>query len=242
MWQVQRNHEYSFESKVRFSEVDHTKKITLPAIINYFQDCSIFHSESMGVGVDYLAKHRRAWVLSAWQVDVLRYPEIAEEVSVHTWATNFKGMLGDRNFCMKDREGQMVACANSLWVYMDIEKGRPTRPPEEEIKLYGTKEPLDMGQASRKITLPDRMEGKEPFAVKRYHIDTNEHVNNCQYVQMAMELMEEETVVHHLRAEYKKSAVYGDLIIPKTCTDGERTVIELCGRDGSPYAVVEFRG
>jgi len=174
-------------------------------------------------------------------VEVLRYPEIAEAVSVHTWATNFKGMLGERNFCMRDQAGGRIACANSVWVYMDLEKGRPTRPPEEEISRYGTGEPLDMGQVSRKIMLPDRMEAKAPFAVKRYHIDTNEHVNNCQYVQMAMELMEDETVVHHLRAEYKKSAVYGDMIIPRAGSDAGRTVIELCGRDGSPYAVVEFR-
>lgn len=238
---MQKNHEYTFESKVRFSEVDHTKKMTLPGIINYFQDCSIFQSESLGLGVDYLAEHRKAWVLSAWQVEVLRYPEIAEAVSVHTWATNFKGMLGERNFCMRDQAGGRIACANSVWVYMDLEKGRPTRPPEEEISLYGTGEPLDMGQVSRKIMLPDRMEAKAPFAVKRYHIDTNEHVNNCQYVQMAMELMEDETVVHHLRAEYKKSAVCGDMIIPRAGSDAGRTVIELCGRDGSPYAVVEFR-
>jgi len=238
---VQKNHEYTFESRVRFSEVDHTKKMTLPGIINYFQDCSIFQSESLGLGVDYLAERRKAWVLSAWQVEVLRYPEIAEAVSVHTWATNFKGMLGERNFCMRDQAGGRIACANSVWVYMDLEKGRPTRPPDEEISRYGTGEPLDMGQVSRKIMLPDRMEAKAPFAVKRYHIDTNEHVNNCQYVQMAMELMEDETVVHHLRAEYKKSAVYGDMIIPRAGSDAGRTVIELCGRDGSPYAVVEFR-
>lgn len=238
---MQKNHEYTFESRVRFSEVDHTKKMTLPGIINYFQDCSIFQSESLGLGVDYLAERRKAWVLSAWQVEVLRYPEIAEAVSVHTWATNFKSMLGERNFCMKDQAGGRIACANSVWVYMDLEKGRPTRPPEEEISRYGTGEPLDMGQVSRKIMLPDRMEAKAPFAVKRYHIDTNEHVNNCQYVQMAMELMEDETVVHHLRAEYKKSAVCGDMIIPRAGSDAGRTVIELCGRDGSPYAVVEFR-
>ena len=238
---MQKNHEYTFESRVRFSEVDHTKKMTLPGIINYFQDCSIFQSESLGLGVDYLAERRKAWVLSAWQVEVLRYPEIAEAVSVHTWATNFKGMLGERNFCMRDQAGGRIACANSVWVYMDLEKGRPTRPPEEEISRYGTGEPLDMGQVSRKIMLPDRMEAKAPFAVKRYHIDTNEHVNNCQYVQMAMELMEDEAVVHHLRAEYKKSAVCGDMIIPRAGSDAGRTVIELCGRDGSPYAVVEFR-
>ena len=51
---MQRNNEYTFSGKVRFSEINHTKKITLPSIINYFQDCSTFQSEILGLGVDYL--------------------------------------------------------------------------------------------------------------------------------------------------------------------------------------------
>ena len=38
------------DGRVRFSEIDHTRKITVPSIINYFQDCSTFQSEDIGVG------------------------------------------------------------------------------------------------------------------------------------------------------------------------------------------------
>lgn len=237
---MRRNNEYSFQSRVRFSEIDHRKKITLPGIINYFQDCTTFHSELLGLGVDYLAEHKRAWVLSAWQVEVVRYPEIAEEISVHTWASGFRGMMGDRNFCMKDQEGNVVAYANSLWVYMDMAKGRPVKPVQEELDLYGTGEPLDMGHIERKILVSDKLEERESFAVRRYHIDTNNHVNNCQYVQMAMEFIEEQEI-KHLRVEYKNSAVYGDIIVPKVGKERERTVVELCSKSGKTYAVVEVR-
>ena len=33
---------YTFESRVRFSEADHTELLTLPGLANYFQDCSTF--------------------------------------------------------------------------------------------------------------------------------------------------------------------------------------------------------
>ena len=42
---------YTFDSKVRYSEIDHRGTMTLPALINYFQDCSTFQSESLGFGV-----------------------------------------------------------------------------------------------------------------------------------------------------------------------------------------------
>ena len=123
---------YSFDSRVRFSEVDHTKQITLPGVINYFQDCSTFHSESIGLGVDYFAEHGRAWVLNAWQVVVDRYPKLGEHITVSTWPTEFNGLYGLRNFRMQDKEGKTLAYANSVWVYMDMKKGRPVRPLMEQ--------------------------------------------------------------------------------------------------------------
>ena len=37
---MERAHKYEFEGKVRYSEIDHRATMTLPALINYFQDCS----------------------------------------------------------------------------------------------------------------------------------------------------------------------------------------------------------
>lgn len=233
---------YTFDSRIRYSEIDHHRTVTLPAIINYFQDCSTFQSESIGYGVDRLKKEGRAWILSYWQIVVDRYPELGEPVKVCTWATGFKGFLGDRNFQMLDEDGNRVARAYSVWAYMDMKKGRPVRPGEEEISAYGVEEPLEMEYAPRKIILPENTVEGESFRVRKYHIDTNEHVNNCQYVQMALEALENEINVRQVRVEYKKSAVYNDSILPKAAIEDERTVVELCDPEGKPYAVVEFIG
>ena len=48
------------DGRVRFSEIDHTRKITVPSIINYFQDCSTFQSEDIGVGLDVLSKNEKS--------------------------------------------------------------------------------------------------------------------------------------------------------------------------------------
>ena len=45
---------YQFKSRVRFSEVDSQLHMTLPSIINYFQDCSTFHSDSNGYGIEVM--------------------------------------------------------------------------------------------------------------------------------------------------------------------------------------------
>ena len=45
-----RDNQYTTEGRIRFSEVDHTRRITLPGIVNYFQDCSTFQSEDLVAG------------------------------------------------------------------------------------------------------------------------------------------------------------------------------------------------
>ena len=150
--------------------------ITLPGIINYFQDCSTFQSEDIGLGAENLKNRKRAWILSYWQVIVDRYPKLGEQVTVGTFATSFKGLFGDRNFVMKDAEGNQVACANSIWVFMDMEKGRPARPEPEDIEAYGIAEPLEMPYEGRKILLPETMEEREAFPVRKYHILSLIHI------------------------------------------------------------------
>ena len=232
---------YEFEGRVRYSEIDHRGTMTLPALINYFQDASTFQSEAIGLGMDRLKHDRKAWVLSYWQVIVERYPQMCEKITTGTFATEFKGLYGNRNFYMKDGSGELIARANSIWAFMDLEKGRPVRPTAEHIDPYGTCEPLDMPYEERKIALPEQSEAGEPFPVRKYHIDTNEHVNNCQYVQMALEMVPGDIQVRQLRVDYKKSAVLGDMIYPRMSAEQERTVVELCDADGKPYAIVEMK-
>lgn len=232
---------YEFDGRVRYSEIDHRGTMTLPALINYFQDASTFQSEAIGLGMDRLKHDKKAWVLSYWQIIVERYPRLCEDITVGTFATEFKGLYGNRNFYMKDRDGRQIACANSIWVFMDLEKGRPARSTVEHIDPYGTCEPLDMPYEGRKIALPEKGEAGEPFPVRKYHIDTNEHVNNCQYVQMALEMVPGDMQLRQVRVDYKKSAVLGDMIFPKLSKEQERTVVELCDADGKPYAIVEMK-
>ena len=59
---------YEFDSRVRYSEVDHHGTMPVPALINYFQDCSTFQSEDLGIGTTVLKEEKRAWLLSYWQV------------------------------------------------------------------------------------------------------------------------------------------------------------------------------
>lgn len=232
---------YTFESRVRYSEIGEDRKMTLNSILNYFQDCSTFHSESVGRGMDVLTDNGRAWLLAAWQVCVNRYPGLGENIIIGTKAYEFRGFIGNRNFQMTTPEGEMLAYANSMWTYYDVKKGVPARVKAEEMAAYEMEEKLDMEYAPRKITLPGEMMTEEAFTVKKHHLDTNHHVNNAQYVRMAQDYIPGDFCIHQLRVEYKAQAVLDDVIVPKVAVQDGVYTVALDNENGRPYAVVEVK-
>ena len=92
---------YSFSGRVRYSEIGENGLLTLPGILNYFQDCSTFQSEEVGLGIDILKEWKRIWVLSAWQVVVDRYPYMGERIKTSTWAYGFRGFITIDSFSAK---------------------------------------------------------------------------------------------------------------------------------------------
>lgn len=233
---------YQFDSRVRYSEVNSEKELTLPALLDYLQDCCTFQSEQLSIGVDYLAREQVAWVLSSWEIEILRTPEFGEHISVKTWPYHFKGFYGYRNFLIEDANGEALAKANSVWVFMDTCRMRPTRISETITNIYDKElgEPLTGTWSERKIVVPEGGEEKEPVQVARFHIDTNHHMNNEKYIQVAEEYLPAGYQVNRLRAEYKKAAVLGDMLYPTVIKEDGRITVLLADEQKNPYAIVQF--
>ena len=227
-------------ARVRYSEVDHRGRMTPPALINAFQDCSALQSELLGLGMSHLKEQRRAWVLSHWLIAVDRYPELCEEVTTGTFAASFRGIRAIRCFYLRDADGRIIARGQGTYAFINLETGRPERPGADQTDPYGTHEPLKMPSESRHIALPDRLEPRGPVTVRRHHIDTNEHVNNSQYVQMALEFAPRDAEPHLLRVDYRRAAALGDIMYPQVSVGSDRTVVALCDKSGDRFAVVEM--
>lgn len=223
------------DGRVRFSEVDEFGYLRCENIVNYFQDCSTFQSEDLGVGVDYLKERGIAWVVTSWQVEILKYPKLGDRIKIGTFAYEFKSFLGNRNFYMLDESGDYIAKASSVWILLNTTTGRPEKANDEQKTKYGTEERLEMDYKHRKISIPDDMKRLDEIEVTEHLLDVNHHVNNGQYIRIAAKCIEGMERPKSLRVEYKNQARLSDIIIPYT--NGE--IVDLRGLDGSSYCVIE---
>jgi acyl-ACP thioesterase len=129
-----------------------------------------------------------------------------------------------------------------------MEKGVPARITDRILEAYPVEEKLPMNYAERKITLPAEGEHipAEEIVVKRHHLDTNNHVNNGQYIRMAMDCLPDKALdIKSMRAEYKKQALLGDVLYPdvmKVSNDGKLIyTINLKDGQGKSVCTVELK-
>lgn len=231
---------YSYDAIVRYSETGGRKESNMASMANYFQDCAILQSEDVGIGLDYLAEHHRAWFLISWQIEVDRYPAMGEKIKVRTWAYDFKASLGFRNIDILDEDGVRIVKAASIWSYVDTETLRPVRIDEEVSAAYPMEPAIDMEYAPRKIKLFEDHEMVDTRKVMQYQIDSNNHMNNEAYIALAQEYVEDISAIRAVRAEYKMQYVKDDVIVVKRAQEGNLLQILLCGENSVIKCVVQF--
>ncbi len=233
---------YKLESKVRYSESNSESRLTYHALLNYLQDASTLHSEELGESGAQLLEQNMAWILSFWQICIEDMPGLSEDITVSTWPYNTKGLFGLRNFCMENAKGDTIVKANSIWVLIDPQTGRPLRITDEVSAHYPDEPKLDMDYCDRKITVPEKYEEKDAILVPKYFIDTNNHMNNGKYVMVAEEYLPEYFQVKEIRVEYKMAAVLGDTIVPRVTIKGKEVTVVLVNAEGKSYATILFLG
>lgn len=240
---------YSFNSRVRYSEVDEEGKCSLVAILNFFQDCCTFEAEDRGVGLEWLGAHRTAWVLTGWQVQVQRRPVYCENLKITTWACGFKLFRGKRNFTIESLDtGELLVYAYSDWAYVNIDTGVPARGvPEKELEAYGMADPLDKEFKKGKLIVDENLPEAVRYTVSEAALDTHHHLNNVNYLKYALDALQLKTDINigdikYFRAEYKKQSVLGDVLVAAVSEGDEEGsyLVSLSSEDRSQKLLAQF--
>ena len=232
--------EYAFSSRIRYSECGEDCRLHLVGAVNYFQDAATFQGEDLGIGIPWMKERHLAWILVFWQIISDHMPRLGEQVTVRTWPYSFNSFYGLRNLVLEDEQGRNAVWANSVWVLMDTQNQRPVKVPEEMIERYGLAEKLEMDYAPRRIRFPDGGSQMDPFTIHRGHLDSNHHVNNGQYIQMAQDYLPGGFQVGETRVEYKEQTFLGEVITPLVVKTQDTVTVSLQKETGKTCAVVQF--
>ena len=231
---------YSLKYKVTTSTCDSEGRLKLYSALQMMQDCSEMWIDSEPGVKEYFVAQNMAQLLASRQVEIIRVPEYKEELTVTTSVYGMKPMFGFRNTYIYDAEGKPCYKTWSMGAFVDKANGKLKRVDDATIASMTLEPQLEMNYGDRRIILPrDGGEAQEPYKLLRADIDYNKHMNNANYVRIAMELLPEDFEVKCLRVEYRVAAKLGDVLVPVVYKVEGRFIVALSvGDDVS--AIIEF--
>ena len=256
---------YSLNYKVTTSTCDSEGRLKLYSALQMMQDCSEMWIDSEPGVKQYFTEQNMAQLLASRQVENVRVPEYKEELTVTTSVYGMKPMFGFRNTFIYDAKGRPCYKTCSMGAFVDKSTGKLKRVDGETIDSMTLEPQLEMTYKDRRIILPKapiereksdtgigssgREEARpqvkeggtvfEGIKVLRADIDYNRHMNNANYIRMAMELLPEGFEVRGLRVEYRVAAKLGDVLIP-TIFQSEGNVIVSLAIGYEVSAIIEF--
>jgi acyl-CoA thioester hydrolase len=103
--------------------------------IAWMQEVATAHSAVNGWPMERYLQTGAAWVVRSHFIEYLRPAFAGDQVEIFTWAASLALREVTRKYAFR-RVDQLLARAETKWVYVDIKSGRPKRIPEELLASF----------------------------------------------------------------------------------------------------------
>ncbi|NIP80675.1 MAG: acyl-CoA thioesterase [Gemmatimonadetes bacterium] len=123
---------HAFRIRVPASAIDAVGHVNNREYIAWMQDAATSHSAAAGWPEQRYFETGATWIVRSHFVEYLRPAFDGDELTVHTWV-HAMGAIGSprRYLFLRDADGERVARAETVWVFIDVATGRPRRIPAE---------------------------------------------------------------------------------------------------------------
>jgi medium-chain acyl-[acyl-carrier-protein] hydrolase len=209
---------YSETYRIRNYEADPNGRLWLHSLANYLQDVADRHATELGAGVPHLLERGLSWVLYRLRIDIHRWPQIPEEITVTTNPSGGERVYVFRDYRVYDKYENLIASASSTWLVFDLHKRKLTPPQPVLMDLFDQYKDLEyLPRAGQKFPgLPPTWLYRTRLTARHNEIDQNEHVNNSVYFQWLLEPLPvvflRKNRCTSLEIMFKTECLYGETI------------------------------
>jgi len=178
--------EDKFTVKTYECQVDGNIKIV--SLMRYLQEAAALHAEQLGFGFGRLSEIHGYWVLSNLRIEIAKFPEWNDTVTIKTWPSGYTRLIATREFVGRDQYGCELFWAGSEWMILDKQSNRPKNLFHLDLSLPKTGPKAISGKLKRLEPRDDYSE-VERIRVPYSSIDLNGHVNNTEFVRWGIDAL-----------------------------------------------------
>ncbi|MDR0348339.1 MAG: acyl-[acyl-carrier-protein] thioesterase [Tannerella sp.] len=222
----------TFHFKTESYLLDFRGRVTIPMIGNYLLHAASNHASLRGFGFSDMTEKHTAWVLSRLAIEISRYPEMSEPVTLYTWIDEVGRLFTHRCFELVDENNISTGFARSVWAAIDMQTRRPAPLDTEALSAYIVDKVCPVEKPGKILPVEHDSEGV-PYQVKYSDLDINGHFNSIKYMEHLLDLFDldlfREKEVSRFDIVYLSEGRYGmTLALHKKATAMNQYTMAIC--------------
>lgn len=199
------------------------RELPLSSLIRQIIDVATEHANRIGVGAARLAEDDNTWVLSRISIVMDSYPRMHHSYSITTWIESFARFFSERNFVIRNQDGNPLGYVRTVWICINRTTHRPA-----DISALAADAPKDPQRpcpipAIGKLHLPDHFDSQREYTFRVCDIDFNRHVNAVVYTSLIIDQLDLDTLDRHfIRSfdiNYQHESFFGETVTIASQTD-----------------------
>ncbi|VUW92961.1 Acyl-ACP thioesterase [Streptococcus constellatus] len=188
---------YQMKMKIPFDMADMNGHIKLPDVILLSLQASGMQSIELGISdKDMLEQYNLVWIITDYDIDVIRLPRFAEEITIETEALTYNRLFCYRRFSIFDEAGQDLIQMMGTFVLMDRDSRKVHAVEPEIVAPYQSDFSKKMLRGPKYSALEEPV--SKDYHVRFYDLDMNGHVNNSKYLDWIFEVMGADFLMKHI--------------------------------------------
>ena len=120
------------EILVQQADIDVQGHVNNLRYLAWMQDVAVAHSTAQGWPMERYAAQGAGWVVRSHSITYKRPAFLGEAITICTWIAGFSPRSSPRRYLFwRAADKSVLAEAETMWVYVDLATGRPTKVPDE---------------------------------------------------------------------------------------------------------------
>ncbi len=127
----------TLELVVPETAIDDNGHVNNVQYVQWMQDAAMAHSAELGWPQERYAQIGRTWIIRSHTIEYLHSAYAGDAITVYTWVSSLQKIRSLRKYKFyRPADDTVLATAATLFIFCDLESGRPVSIPQEAQAAY----------------------------------------------------------------------------------------------------------